>query len=149
MPAVSISRKGYRFPSRPLKSNGSSIASRVVPARSLTIRRSLRRSLLASEDLPTFGRPMKLMQMGPAASCRRALPLGPEPARRRGADPLQDRLAQLALAAAVLGGHEDRLPQSEARDPLVVRLLVPEIGLVDDEDHRLAAPAQALRDPVV
>ena len=41
MPAVSMSLKGYIFPSRPLNSNGSSTESRVVPGTSLTMSRSL------------------------------------------------------------------------------------------------------------
>jgi hypothetical protein len=40
-------------------------------------------------------------------------------------------------------------PRAPARDALVVRLLVAEIRLVDDEDHGLAALPQALRDAVV
>jgi hypothetical protein len=49
----------------------------------------------------------------------------------------------------VLRGHADRLAQAEPDRALEVRLLVAEVGLVDDEDDRLAAAAKPLGDPVV
>src|SRR6218665_2649795 len=59
MPAVSMSLNGQYFPSLVLKVKLSSTASRVVPATSLTIRRSLLSTRLLREDLPTLGRPTK------------------------------------------------------------------------------------------
>src|ERR1017187_10176100 len=82
MPAVTISRNPWRLPSRPLKSKGSSTASRVVPARSFTMSRLLLRSRFA-------------------------------------------------------------------RDALEVRLLVANISLVHDEDHRLAPAPQPRGNAVV
>src|SRR5271165_7329571 len=38
-------------------------------------------------------------------------------------DPVEDCLSQIGLAAAVFGGHADRLAQSQASDPFEVGLL--------------------------
>ena len=58
-------------PGRPSNSMRVSIASRVVPATGVTITRSSPSSLLTSDDLPTFGRPISASRVASSASSRR------------------------------------------------------------------------------
>jgi len=92
IPAVSISLKAWSFLSRPLKSKGSSIASRVVPATSFTMRRLLFSRRFASDDFPTFGLPMKLMQMGPRSRLSSAAS-PPSGSAASGGRPILSRMA--------------------------------------------------------
>ena len=58
-PAVSINSNFW-----PLRSNGTVIASRVVPGWSNATRRSSPSQVLISVDLPTFGRPATARRIG-------------------------------------------------------------------------------------
>ncbi len=120
---------------RPSTSSSVSIASRVVPARSETITRSLPRKALTSEDLPTLGRPITAMRTGSS----------PRAAGGQLAERLDDPVEQVAGAEPVRGRDRDRLAEAElvelGGDVLVARA----VDFVDDDEDRDVAAAQRLR----
>ena len=146
MPAVSTSTY-----SRPPNEKAVSIGSRVVPGASCTSTRSSPSRQLTSDDLPTFGFPMKAMRMGRFSSSRRG-----------------GGAARTAADAASLG----RRATTASRNWLTPRPWLAETGntsskpnenasaarrgahafavdLVRGDQHRLAGLAEQLRDLAV
>jgi len=150
IPAVSISLKAWSFLSRPLKSKGSSIASRVVPATSFTMRRLLFSRRFASDDFPTFGLPMKLMQMGPRSRLSSAAS-PPSGSAASGGRPILSRMASRSSDSPRPCSAETQMgsPRPRRATPSRSAFSSPKIRLVDDEDDGLAPAPEARGDPVV
>ena len=88
--------------SRPSNWMRVSIASRVVPATSVTITRSSPSSRFTSEDLPTFGRPIRASRVACSSSLS-----------ARSGQALDDQVEQVARAEALGGRHRHRVAEAE------------------------------------
>ena len=143
-PAVSCRRKV-----RPFQFRSTAMVSRVIPASGPVSRRSSPSSRFTSVDLPEFGRPTTATRIGRTASLDILRSIGV----RFSGDVRQgfaQRLEQIDQPLAVLGRDADRIAETELvglQHPGAAALA---LGLVGDDDHRLAgAPHQIGKGAVV
>ena len=134
MPAVSTT-----ITRRPSTSIGRSIASRVVPATSLTITRSDFRNLLTSEDLPTFGRPISARRIVSSSSGSKS-PSGSSAITRSSRSPVPEPLR---------GADGHRLAETQAVELGRRRHVLDRVDLVGHDDHRLVPAAQQVGELLV
>ena len=127
-PAVSTKRQVS-----PPSSSSSSTGSTVVPATESTTLRSVPVSRFSRLDLPTFGRPTSATRRGPPSRL----------AVRGGVGQLgQDRIEQIAGAAAVQAADRVRLPQPERPGLGRIGLAALVVDLGHRQDDRTLGPAQ-------
>ena len=132
-PAVST-----RTISRPSNSSRVSIESRVVPATSETITRSVPRKRLTIEDLPTFGRPMIARRIASSSGSR----LRVEPAAISAT-----RSSRSPVPSPCVAETGMRLAEAERVELGGERLVRTAVDLVGDDDHGLLGAAQQLGRP--
>ena len=137
---------------RPRHSVSSPMLSRVMPGSGPVSSRSSPRIRLSSVDLPAFGRPSTAMRSGFAGSS--SLPSSSSPrtsgsasssssgsSRAERGSASTKRIIEFAEAFAVLGGKGDRIAEAEAEG--LIGAVAPRhaLGLVGDDDDRLAGAA--------
>ena len=137
MPAVSTN-----FQVIPPSSISSSTGSRVVPAISLTTTRSSFATLFSSEDLPTFGRPIRAMRRGPPTAVPKVC---------AGASGRASRTASSMSPVPRPCSEETGCGSPRPRDhrAVGVGLAARAVDLVGAEHDGLAGPAQQLDDGLV
>ena len=138
---------------RPPRSNGTTIASRVVPGWSNATSRSSPSQALISVDLPTLGRPATASRIGASASICSELNSA-SPASGSSAELVAERCRQCRLGErddALSVRRRDRVRRAEAElvDLAQQRRFGHAFGLVGSDQNLLPRAAQVTRDVVV